>query len=89
MNVRYCVDLDQSERDELTAILRGGKHPAHKLKRAQILLAADAGQSDEIIATTVVVGGSTVYRTKRASWRWAGRRRSDQYASPDTRAQAS
>ena len=39
--------------------------PARKLKRAQILLAADAGQGDETIATTVVVGGSTVYRTKR------------------------
>ncbi|WP_292624185.1 helix-turn-helix domain-containing protein [Mesorhizobium sp.] len=34
-------------------------------QRAQILLAADAGQRDETIATTVVVGGSTVYRTKR------------------------
>ncbi|RWI99866.1 IS630 family transposase [Mesorhizobium sp.] len=59
------VDLDQPERDELTAMLRSGKHPARKLKRVQILLAADAGQGDETIATTVVVGGSTVYRTKR------------------------
>ena len=33
--------------------------------RAQILLAADAGCSDEEIARTVAVGGSTVYRTKR------------------------
>ena len=38
---------------------------ARKLKRAQILLAADAGRSDEEIARTVAVGGSTVYRTKR------------------------
>jgi transposase len=65
MNVRYRVDLDQPERDELMSMLRSGKHPARKLKRAQILLAADAGQSDETIARTVVVGGSTVYRTKR------------------------
>jgi transposase len=65
MNVRYRVDLDQPERDELTAMLRSGKHPARKLKRAQILLAADAGHNDETIARTVVVGGSTVYRTKR------------------------
>jgi Homeodomain-like domain len=36
-----------------------------KLKRAQILLAADAGVSDEAIASSVSVGGSTVYRTKR------------------------
>jgi transposase len=65
MNVRYRVDLDQPERDELMSMLRSGKHPARKLKRAQILLAADAGQSDETIARTVVVGGSTVYRIKR------------------------
>ncbi|MCY1740631.1 IS630 family transposase [Ensifer sp. SL37] len=65
MNVRHRVDLDQPERDELLSMLRGGKHPARKLKRAQILLAAEAGLSDETIAATVAVGGSTVYRTKR------------------------
>jgi transposase len=65
MNVRYHVELSQVERDELKALLSGGKHAARKLKRAQILLAADAGASDEAIATSVAVGGSTVYRTKR------------------------
>src|SRR5882724_8572325 len=65
MNVRYRVELSQAERDELKALLSGGKHAARKLKRAQILLAADAGASDEAIATSVAVGGSTVYRTKR------------------------
>ena len=65
MNVRYRVELNQGERDQLTALLSGGKHAARKLKRAQILLAADAGASDEEIATAVSVGGSTVYRTKR------------------------
>jgi transposase len=65
MNVRYRVELSQTERGELTAILSGGKHAARKLKRAQILLAADAGISDEDIASNVGVGGSTVYRTKR------------------------
>jgi hypothetical protein len=44
MNVRYRVGLSQDERDELTALLlSGGKHAARKLKRAQILLAADVG----------------------------------------------
>ena len=47
------------------ALLSGGKHAARKLKRAQILLAADAGVSDDAIATGVGVGGSTVYRTKQ------------------------
>jgi transposase len=65
MNVRYRVELSQDERDELSALLSGGKHAARKLKRAQILLAADAGASDEDIAISVAVGGSTVYRTKR------------------------
>src|SRR5215475_14358970 len=65
MNVRYHVDLTQYERAELEASLSRGKQPARKLKRAQILLAADAGVSDEDIAVSVGVGGSTVYRTKR------------------------
>ena len=45
MNVRYRVVLSQAERDELTAMLGGGKHAARKLKLAQILLAADGGRS--------------------------------------------
>ena len=65
MNVRYRVELSQAERGELTAMLSKGKRAARKLKRAQILLAADAGHSDEEIARTVAVSGSTVYRTKR------------------------
>lgn len=65
MNVRYRVDLNQEERDQLNAMLGGGKHAARKLKRAQILLAADAGETDEAIAVNVSVGLSTVYRTKR------------------------
>src|SRR5262252_791475 len=65
MNVRYRVELSQTEHHELKSLLSGGKHAARKLKRAQILLAADAGTSDEEIARSVGVGGSTVYRTKR------------------------
>ncbi len=65
MNVCYRVELSQTERSELTSLLSGGKQAARKLKRAQILLAADAGVSDDDIATRVGVGGSTVYRTKQ------------------------
>ena len=65
MNIRYRVELSEAERLELGALLSGGKHAARKLKRAQILLAADAGASDETIASAVRVSGSTVYRTKR------------------------
>src|SRR3954463_13788985 len=65
MNIRYRVDLSDAERSELQTLLRGGRHAARKLKRAQILLAADAGVPDETIAQSLGVGGSTVYRTKR------------------------
>ena len=65
MNLRYRVELSQTERAELTALLSGGKHAPRKLKRAQVLLAADAGVGDEEIARSVGVGGSTVSRTKR------------------------
>jgi hypothetical protein len=65
MAIRYRVELSEAERGELQAMLGGGKHAARKLKRAQILLAADAGVLDETIARSLAVGGSTVYRTKR------------------------
>src|SRR5207302_1466539 len=57
MNVRYRVELSQAERCELTAMLSKGKRAARKLKRAQILLAADAGRSDD-----ESVSGETVRR---------------------------
>ena len=66
MNVRYRVDPSQAERDQLSALLSGGTHALRKLKRAQILLAADAGVSDNDIAASIAVGGSTVYRTRRS-----------------------
>src|ERR687886_11554 len=65
MNVRYRVELSEVERGELRAMLSGGKRAARKLKRAQILLAADAGVADETVATSLAVGGSTVSRVKR------------------------
>jgi Homeodomain-like domain len=65
MNVRYRVELEESEREQLRALVAGGSRAARRIKRAQILLAADAGCADEDIARTVQVGTSTVYRTKR------------------------
>ncbi len=65
MNIRYRVDQDEAEHNELAALLNGGTHAVRKIKRAQILLAADGGASDEAIARTVSVGVSTVQRTRR------------------------
>src|SRR3954449_7591929 len=65
MNIRYRVELSEVERGELRAMLSGGTHAARKLKRAQILLAADAGVADETVAISLDVGVSTVSRVKR------------------------
>ena len=65
MNIRYHVELSEAERCELAALVGSGKQYARKIKRAQILLAADSGLGDDDIAAAVAVGGSTVYRTKR------------------------
>lgn len=65
MNLRYRVELSQPERDKLGALLSGGRTAVRKVKRAQILLAADTGATDEVIAATLHVSGSTVYRIKR------------------------
>jgi transposase len=65
MNVRYVVELTKDESDQLSALTRGGNSKVRRIKRAQILLAANAGASDEDIARDVGVGTSTVYRTKR------------------------
>lgn len=59
------MELNDDERAELKGLLAGGKGRARKLKRAQILLAADGGQSDAAIAASVGIGTSTVYRTKQ------------------------
>lgn len=65
MNIRYRVTLTKEERDQLQRMVSGGKGAVRRLKRAQVLLAADAGSTDEIIARNVGVGTSTVYRTKQ------------------------
>jgi transposase len=65
MNERYIVQLDTSERQKLQLLVAGGKRPAREVKRAQILLAADRGSTDEEIASTVQVAAATVYRTRR------------------------
>jgi hypothetical protein len=36
MNVRYPLELTQTEREQLNSMLRGGKRAARSFKRAQI-----------------------------------------------------
>jgi len=65
MNIRYRVTLTAAEHAHLAGLIQKGKVSARRVKRAQILLAADQGATDETIAKTVTVGTSTVYRTKQ------------------------
>ena len=65
MNIRHRVTLTAEERLQLQAMVSGGKAAVRRIKRAQILLAADARSPDEVIALNVGVGTSTVYRTKQ------------------------
>lgn len=65
MNIRYRVTLSSEERTQLEALVSGGRGRVRRLKRAQILLAADDRVTDETIARIVSVGTSTVYRTKQ------------------------
>jgi transposase len=65
MNIRYRVTLSLDERTQLVEMVKGGKGAVRRLKRAQVLLAADGGSTDEAIARNVAVGTSTVYRTKQ------------------------
>lgn len=65
MNVRYRITLTTEEREQLRAFVLAGKGAFRRLKRAQILLAAEAGSTDASIATNISVGTSTIFRTKR------------------------
>jgi transposase len=65
MAKKYQVTLTEAERTYLKQLLGKGKLSARKLKRAQILLAADAGQIDDAIAANVQVHVNTVERVRK------------------------
>ena len=60
----HIVSLKEQERVELKQYLRKGKSSAKSLTRARILLLADEGRDDEMIAETLKVSKSTVSRIR-------------------------
>jgi transposase len=62
---KYSVQLTEEERAQLRALVSSGSKKARDIKRAQILLAADEGLADEVIARALSSSTSTVYRTKK------------------------
>lgn len=66
MNVKYRVTLNDEERATLRALVARGRPSVREVKRAQVLLAADAGTPETQIARAVGLSPTTIYRTKRA-----------------------
>ena len=60
----HIVSLKEKEREDLKQYLRKGKSSARSLTRARILLLADEGRDDEMIAETLTVSKTTVSRIR-------------------------
>jgi transposase len=65
MAKKYLVTLTDEEREQLHAVTKRGKVAARQLSRAHILLHADAGAGDDVIAHALHVGTATVERTRK------------------------
>jgi transposase len=70
MNKKYVVKLTEHERQQLLALVNHGKKAAQKIRRAWVLLKADAGLAgpawpDEKIQEAYGVGLVTIYRIRQ------------------------
>ena len=62
---KYRVELTQAERNELNDLVRRGRSPARKVKRALALLRTDQGLSDRVIAEGLAINPYTVARVRK------------------------
>jgi hypothetical protein len=67
---RYVVRLEPEERDRLEGMLRKGKHRAHALTKARILMMADVSEAGEGLSDGRIIeaqgtNASTVHRTRK------------------------
>jgi hypothetical protein len=58
---KHVVRLSNDERDELKRLVSTGESPARMIRRAQILLKADIGWTDEAISAALEVSRQTVH----------------------------
>ena len=65
MAKRYIVDLAKDEKEQLIELVSKGRPGARKIKRANMLLLADAGKTDREIAITLQTSIPTVLRTRQ------------------------
>ena len=64
MAKKYVVDLNEGEKADLVALIYKGRSGARKIKRANILLLANAGKPDIEIAELLQTSWLTVLRTR-------------------------
>jgi len=62
---RYIVELTDEERMELRHLINRGKSAARKVRRAQVLLLADEGKTDQQISEAAFVAVTTVGRLRK------------------------
>lgn len=62
---KYLVELTEAERVELQALTRKGQVKARVMKRAQVLLKADAGLSDPAIMAALDISRPCVERIRQ------------------------
>lgn len=62
---KYFVNLTDTERQELIDLTSKGQVRARKMKRAQVLLKADEGLTDEAIMAALGVSRPLVERTRK------------------------
>ncbi len=65
MNVKYRVTLSDEERATLCALVARGRPSVREVKRAQLLLAVEAGATEAEIVRAVGTSEATIYRTRR------------------------
>ncbi len=64
MAKKYIVDLNKDEKAELVSLTQKGRPGARKIKRANILLLANAGKHDFEVAELLHTSWLTVLRTR-------------------------
>lgn len=62
---QYVVQLTDEQRDQLSSLLKKGKHSSRKLNRARILLLSEQQKEDKEVAQLVGVTKQTVYNTHK------------------------
>ena len=63
--MKWVVDLPPTERLDLAGLVRRGRSPVRRVRRARVLLLADEGRKDTAIAEHLHIARSTVRGLRR------------------------